>query len=274
MRIFQVDSFADRPFSGNPAGVCLLETPVPDAWMQSVAREMNLSETAFVQLKDREPSGEFGLRWFTPKAEVELCGHGTLATAHILWETGVLRQEDAAVFRTLSGVLVATCNGPEIELDFPTRIPVEADPPEDLTGALGVVPVSIARAEDDYYLVELESEEAVRAASPDFGRLEAVEARGVAITSLSMSDRHDFVSRFFAPAVGVNEDPVTGSAHCALGPFWGERLGKTELVGYQASARGGTVRVRLEGERVRLGGRAVTVLSGQLNACDSAPASG
>ena len=257
--IVQVDAFTNRPFAGNPAAVCILPRPREERWMQDVAREMNLSETAFL---DRREDG-FNLRWFTPAVEVDLCGHATLASAHVLWEEGYLRPEEPAHFHTRSGLLTAERWGTWIELDFPTKPDAPATAPPGLTDALGVTPIYLGRSQFDY-LLEVPSEEIVRAVTPDFARLAGLPVRGVIVTSRSASAEFDFVSRFFAPAVGVNEDPVTGSAHCSLGPYWRARLGKCELVGYQASARGGVVRVRLNGDRVRLGGLAVTVLLGRL----------
>ncbi|HIP87986.1 MAG TPA: PhzF family phenazine biosynthesis protein [Anaerolineales bacterium] len=256
---FQVDAFTDQPFRGNPAAVCLLPGPRDEVWMRDVARETNLSETAFVY---REGEG-FRLRWFTPAVEVDLCGHATLATAHVLWEVGWLAPEEPARFHTRSGLLTARRRGAEVELDFPAlpEEPVDALP--GLSEALGAAAVYVGRSEYDY-LVEVASEEVVRGIKPDFNRLKTLSARGFIVTSRATSEGYDFVSRYFAPSVGVDEDPVTGSAHCCLGPFWGERLGKEEMVGYQASARGGVVRVRLAGERVYIGGRAVTVLEGEL----------
>lgn len=260
----QVDAFTDRPFSGNPAAVVHLERRREDAWLQAVAREMNLSETAFLERRGEE----FGLRWFTPAVEVDLCGHATLASAHVIWEEGILPPDATAKFRTRSGLLTAERRGSEIELDFPADSVTRIEPPADLVRALGNVPASVApsfvgKGRFDH-LVVVDSEEAVRGVRPDFGRLREASARGVIVTALSAAPEFDFVSRFFAPAAGVDEDPVTGSAHCALGPYWGERLGKRDLVGFQASARGGVVKVRLAGERVKLGGRAVTVLRGEI----------
>jgi predicted PhzF superfamily epimerase YddE/YHI9 len=258
--LFQVDAFTDRPFAGNPAAVCLLEEPRDAGWMQAVAREMNLSETAFL-----EPAGEgYGLRWFTPAVEIELCGHGTLASAHVLWETGTLDPAATARFHTLSGLLTAERRGEWIELDFPARPAVEAPPPAGLLEVFAE-PRFVGRSRYDY-LLELPSEEAVRTAAPDPRRLAALGVRGVIITARATTAPYDFVSRFFAPGSGIDEDPVTGSAHCTLGPYWGPRLGKEELLAYQASARGGVVKVRLVGERVKLGGQAVTVLRGRLAA--------
>jgi PhzF family phenazine biosynthesis protein len=259
IRAFKVDSFTAEPFSGNPAGVCLLTEPRDERWMQAMAREMNLSETAFLL---REGDG-FRLRWFTPAVEVELCGHATLASAHVLWEEGVLAPSETARFATRSGELRASRSGDLIELDFPTKPEHPAEPPENLLEALRVKPLYLGRNVFDYLLL-LDSEEAVRAVSPDFALLRSVTVRGVIVTAPSARPEFDFVSRFFAPAVGVDEDPVTGSAHCCLGPFWAARLGKSDLVGHQVSARGGVVNVRVAGDRVFLGGRAVTVLRGEL----------
>jgi predicted PhzF superfamily epimerase YddE/YHI9 len=232
--MYVVDAFADGPFAGNPAAVCLLERPADEGWMQSVAAEMNLSETAFLVPE----SDGYRLRWFTPTVEVALCGHATLASAHILWETARLPAGSPARFQTRSGALTATRAGDEIVLDFPA-VPVEpCAPPDGLIDALGAAPRSVARNRMDM-LVELDSESAVRGLRPDFGRLAAGAVRGVLVT-------------------------VTGSAHCALGPFWAKRLGKNDLVGRQVSRRGGTVRVSVRSDRVQLAGRAVTVLRGEL----------
>lgn len=264
--LYQVDAFADRPFAGNPAAVCLLPEPRDAGWMQDVAREMNLSETAFLHAQD----GGWGLRWFTPAIEVELCGHATLASAHVLWETGRLAAGETARFHTLSGLLTADQRAYQgdqgdnwIELDFPARSATEADSPEGLVEVLGSPPVFVGKSRYDY-LVELGSEEAVRSCAPDPRRLASLPVRGVIITARAASGPFDVVSRFFAPGSGVDEDPVTGSAHCTLGPYWAPRLGKEEILAYQASARGGVVRVRVEGERVKLGGQAVTILAGRL----------
>ncbi|HEV7786879.1 MAG TPA: PhzF family phenazine biosynthesis protein, partial [Thermoanaerobaculia bacterium] len=257
--LYQVDAFADRAFAGNPAAVCLLPEPRDAEWMQSVAREMNLSETAFLHPQD----GGWSLRWFTPAIEVELCGHATLASAHVLWQSGRLPAGETARFHTLSGVLTAEQQGDWIELDFPARTAPEAEPPAGLVDLLGATPVFVGKSRYDY-LLELPSEAAVRAAAPDPRRLAALPVRGVIVTARAAAGPYDIVSRFFAPASGVDEDPVTGSAHCTLGPYWAQRLGKTELLAYQASARGGEVRVRVRGERVLLGGRAVTVVRGEV----------
>jgi PhzF family phenazine biosynthesis protein len=261
--IFTVDAFTERPFSGNPAAVCLLESERDAAWLQTLAGEMNLSETAFLL-----PRGEaWDLRWFTPKAEVALCGHATLASAHVLWESGRLAPDAPAQFDTLSGRLTARRGAGTdawIELDFPERREsAHADLPELFT-ALGVKPVYFGKNAYDYF-VEVATAEDVRDLAPDFAALGQLPVRGVIVTARGQAGSgHDFVSRFFAPGVGVPEDPVTGSAHCCLAPFWGEKLGKGEMVGYQASPRGGTVRVRRHGDRVILAGRAVTILVGQV----------
>ena len=260
--IYGVDAFTERPFEGNPAAVCLLDVPAEAEWMQAVAREMNLSETAFLVRRGGKEPG-FDLRWFTPTVEMDLCGHATLASAHVLWETGALGSSEAARFHTRSGWLLAERRREWIEMDFPAKPVSEVEAPEGLVEALGVAPRTVARNALDY-LVEVESQQVVERVRPDFARLAAVEARGVIVTSRAASTGWDFVSRFFAPRVGVAEDPVTGSAHCALAPFWGARLGKTEMVGRQLSARGGTIRVRVVGDRVMLGGTAVTIWKGEL----------
>ncbi len=262
--IVQVDAFTDRPFAGNPAAVCVLPGPADEGWMQAVAREMNLAETAFLH---RRPAGDgFALRWFTPTTEVELCGHATLASARVLWEEGHLPPGETARFHTRSGLLTAERRGEWIELDFPAEPPEPAAPPAGLLAALGLA------AGDAWYtgrnrfdwLVEVGAEEIVRELQPDFTALKAIPTRGAIVTAPSAAPGFDFVSRFFAPGAGIDEDPVTGSAHCCLGPFWAARLGKDTLVGRQVSARGGTVRVRPAGDRVILGGQAVTTLRGEL----------
>ena len=258
-KIFQVDAFTDKPFAGNPAAVCILSEVRDTSWMQDVAREMNLPETAFLSRREEG----FALRWFTPTVEVDLCGHATLASAHVLWEEGFLDRREQARFHTRSGLLTADYNRGEVELDFPATPDETVSPPDNLGEALGVIPVYVGRSVYDY-LVEVESEEAVRSLRPDLGLLKTFDVRGTIVTSRSDSPAHDFVSRFFAPGAGIDEDPVTGSAHCCLGPYWSRRLGKKEFVAYQASERGGTVRVRLVGDRVGLGGRAITVLRGLL----------
>jgi len=260
MQLFQIDAFADVPFTGNPAAVCLLGDRDPAAiWMQQVAAEMNLSETAFV----RRQGDDWSLRWFTPAVEVALCGHATLASAHALLEEGLLMSGGTARFLTMSGVLTATHRGDLIEMDFPAKVAVPVVPIDGLLDGLRANAVHVARNEFDY-LVEVETEAELRALRPDHAALRRLEARGVIVTSRASTPGFDFVSRFFAPGSGVDEDPVTGSAHCALGPYWAERLGKKEFVAFQASARGGVVHVRFQGDRVGLAGRAQTVLRGEL----------
>jgi PhzF family phenazine biosynthesis protein len=254
-----VDAFADEPFTGNPAAVCVLSEPANERWMQLVAREMNLSETAFLH-----PVGRgFRLRWFTPTLEVDLCGHATLASAHVLWGSGRLPVTDQAYFETRSGVLTAHREGDQIVLDFPALLTAECEPFTGLLDAIGAPARYVGRNAFDI-VIELESEAAVRNLRPDFERLAAFPVRGILVTSRSEDPAFDFVSRFFAPAFGIREDPVTGSAHCCLGPYWGERLGKRDLVGFQASTRGGRVQVGVRGDRVRLGGRAITTVRGTL----------
>ncbi|MDO8446553.1 MAG: PhzF family phenazine biosynthesis protein [Deltaproteobacteria bacterium] len=257
--IFQVDAFTNRPFSGNPAAVCILSESKDELWMQDVAKEMNLSETAFLK---REGEG-FNLRWFTPTVEVDLCGHATLASAHILWDEGYLRPDQQVKFYTRSGILTAERNGEWIALDFPSEPEEEADAPSELIKALGITPIYVGKNRFDY-LVEVDSEETVRDLKPDFPYLAKVDTRGIIVTSRSSAKGYDFVSRFFAPRVGINEDPVTGSAHCCLAPFWKSRLKKDEFTAYQASSRGGEVRVRVNKDRVYLCGQALTVLRGEL----------
>ncbi|HEU0299256.1 MAG TPA: PhzF family phenazine biosynthesis protein [Longimicrobium sp.] len=257
--VIQVDAFADRPFSGNPAAVCIMDAPADEGWMQSVAAEMNLSATAFLH---PEKDG-WSLRWFTPQVEVQLCGHATLASAHVLWEEGRLAADAEARFHTASGVLTAARRGEWISADFPANPDEEIAAPEVLERALGTRPRYVGRSRFDL-LVEVETEDVVRALAPDFGLLAGMEARGVIVTAQGTDERFDFVSRFFAPRVGVPEDPVTGSAHCVLAPFWAKRLQRDEMTAYQASRRGGVVRVRAAGGRVVLAGQAVTVMRGVL----------
>jgi len=261
MRLFQVDAFTENAFAGNPAAVCLLGGPAGARWMQSVASEMNLSETAFLEPR---PAG-YGLRWFTPVAEVGLCGHATLASAHVLYETGLSAPADRVNFETVSGPLAARREDGLLVLDFPARPAAPAPPAPGLLAALGVTsPAWTGQAKDDLMVV-LDREDQVTALRPDITGLAVLGTRGVIVTAPASRPGADFVSRFFAPGVGIAEDPVTGSAHCTLGPYWAERIGRNDLTGYQASARGGTVTVRVEGERVLLVGRAVTVFSGELS---------
>lgn len=257
--LFQVDAFTSKPFLGNPAAVCLLQAEAESAWMQAVAAEMNLSETAFVRRLGRG----YELRWFTPAIEVELCGHATLATAHILSQEGWIKPGETARFRTRSGMLTAVKETSRIVLDFPAAPARPASEPAGLFQALGIPPAELLFNGSDY-LVHLEGDADLTRLQPDFRALKQIKARGVMVTTLSRQAEYDFISRFFGPAAGIDEDPVTGSAHCTLGPFWGERLGKTELRAYQASPRGGEMVVRLRDDRVELAGSAVTVLRGQL----------
>jgi PhzF family phenazine biosynthesis protein len=260
--LFHVDAFASGPFTGNPAAVCLLDSPADPAWMQAVAAEMNLSETAFLhELDGKGEVGRFELRWFTPTVEVDLCGHATLASAHVLWEAGRLPSEVRAHFETRSGVLTAARAGDDVELDFPADPVTPTDPDPGLLDALGVED-AVASSGRIGWLLELADEAAVRAVRPDFTRLAAFDL--AVLTARADAPAYDFVSRCFGPKFGIDEDPVTGSAHCALGPYWAERLADTELTGYQASARGGMVHVRVDGDRTVLGGRAVTVTRGEL----------
>lgn len=259
-QLFQVDAFTRQPFAGNPAAVCLLEQPASEAWMQQVAAEMNLAETAFVQ---ETGIGRFHLRWFTPTVEVELCGHATLATSHVLWQSGRVPAEHPCVYDTLSGQLTATRQGELIELDFPAAPTQAQQPPSELSEGLGVTPVFSGLSTWDW-LVELESAAAVRGIRPDFEQLHALGVRGVIVTAADESAQFDFVSRFFAPGAGIDEDPVTGSAHCALGPYWQGKTGKREFSAFQASSRGGHLQLVVKGDRVLLRGQAVTVFNGQL----------
>ncbi|MCL5735590.1 MAG: PhzF family phenazine biosynthesis protein [Actinobacteria bacterium] len=278
--VYIVDAFSDRPFSGNPAGVCILAKAATERWMQALAGEINLSETAFL-VPTAQTQKTFSLRWFTPAAEVELCGHATLASAHILWETGMLGPTEVARFQTLSGLLTASRTGDWIEMDFPATPPQQTPAPSGLSEALGLAddPSFVGLTRFDFFL-EVAGESTVRRLSPKFDQLRRLGARGFIVTSRADPDRgpggvpgkgssgqtqdYDFVSRFFAPGVGVNEDPVTGSAHCALAPYWSHKLGKAELVAFQASARGGVVRVTPADDRVLIAGQAVTTMRDEL----------
>ena len=258
-RITQVDAFADAPFRGNPAAVCILPGPADEDWMQNVAAEMNLSETAFLH-----PAQDgYQLRWFTPMAEVDLCGHATLASAHVLWEEDFIPRDATARFHTRSGLLTVSKQDTGLEMNFPAEPAQPADAPTRLADALGAEVKWVGRNRFDY-LVELPSERVVRDLTPDFSALRKVATRGIIVTAVSETGDYDYVARFFGPALGIDEDPVTGSAHCCLAPFWAERLGRDALVGFQASARGGTVWVRMEGDRVMLTGQAVTTMRGEL----------
>jgi PhzF family phenazine biosynthesis protein len=257
--LFIVDAFAEKPFTGNPAAVCPLDGPAEESWMQSVAAEMNLSETAFLWPE----ADAFRLRWFTPAVEVALCGHATLASAHVLWETGRLAKGVMARFQTQSGLLTAEQVADGIQLDFPAKRLEAVAPPPGLLEALGTSASYVGKNAFDYF-VEVDSEHALHSLTPDFARLKTFPVRGVIVTAKADEPRFGFVSRFFAPSAGVNEDPVTGSAHCALAPYWSAKLHKLELVGYQASARGGIVRVKVAGDRVLMSGGACTVVRGEL----------
>ena len=259
--LLQIDAFASGPFTGNPAAVCFLDRMRDDAWMQNVAVEMNLSETAFLLPEDNG----YRLRWFTPAIEVDLCGHATLASAHALWVTGRLAADADARFHTRSGLLTCRRRGKSIEMSFPATPVREAPPPAGLVEALGAKPVWTGMSPFDV-LCEFDTEERVRALKPDYRQLSEVGVRGVMATAASDGAPYDFVSRFFAPGSGIDEDPVTGSAHCALTPYWAAKLGKSEMKAYQGLKRGGEVDVRLKGDRVVLAGRAVTVLEGELRA--------
>ena len=252
-----VAAFTDTPFRGNPAAVCLLPGPAEEIWMNLVAREMNLSATAFLHPMD----GGFSLRWFTPTTEVKLCGHATLASAFVLWDTGVLEHDSPARFETQSGWLTCIRDGDWIAMDFPARPCAPCDAPTGLAEALGCEPIFCGVNGMDF-LVEVPDERDVRALRPNFSMLASLPARGIIVTSRSEQLGFDFVSRFFAPAAGIDEDPVTGSAHCALGPYWQARLGKTEFTAFQASERGGVVKLSVQPDRVILRGCGVMLKKG------------
>ncbi len=259
MRLLQIDAFTSEPFKGNPAAVCFMDGARDDRWMANVAAEMNLAETAFLSRRD----DGWNLRWFTPAVEVDLCGHATLASAHAIWSENV--SSDAVLrFHTKSGVLTAARDGDFIELDFPAKRDEAIAAPAGLLDALGIDNATYVGRNQFDYIVELPSEMELRNLKPDHSVLRQLPVRGVIVTSRADKGAYDFVSRFFAPAVGVDEDPVTGSAHCCLTPFWAQRLGKNEMNAFQASPRGGAVRVRLVGDRVKLAGHAVTVFRGEL----------
>ncbi|MCA9508213.1 MAG: PhzF family phenazine biosynthesis protein [Myxococcales bacterium] len=253
--VFQVDSFSSVPFKGNPAGVCVLNEPANEKWMQDIAMEMNLSETAFLW-----PQGnKYGLRWFTPSVEVNLCGHATLAAAHILWEQKYLSENETAKFITKSGLLSASKRGEKIYLDFPSQPPTQCLPPLLLTEAFDEKIVFCGNNHQNDFLLEFESEALVRNFKPKFDVLKKLAIRGLIVTAQSFNKDYDFVSRFFACGVGVDEDPVTGSTHCALAPYWSKKLASNNLVAFQASKRGGVVGCELKGDRVILSGAALTI---------------
>jgi PhzF family phenazine biosynthesis protein len=264
LQLFQVDAFTHELFKGNPAAVCLLAQPMPETWMLALAQEMNLSETAFVLPQD----GGFSLRWFTPKVEVNLCGHATLASAHVLFENGLVPEGEPARFFTRSGELLARRIPDGIELDFPAQPPQPTPPPpQAFWEALGVSQPLNVVSFGNKYLIEVASETEVRALQPDFAAmLRATDYEACVTARADAASGYDFVSRFFAPIMGINEDPVTGSAHTMLGPYWAAKLGKTDLRTYQASARGGSLGVRVTPQRVYLSGQAVTVFKGKLAA--------
>ncbi|HEV7428454.1 MAG TPA: PhzF family phenazine biosynthesis protein [Thermoanaerobaculia bacterium] len=258
MKLLQIDAFTSDAFKGNPAAVLFMDGARDDQWMANVAAEMNLAETAFLTPNNRD----WDLRWFTPAVEVDLCGHATLASAHAIWSENI--SSDALLrFHTRSGVLTAKHDGDMIELDFPAKRDESIAAPAGLLDALGVSSAAYVGRNQFDYIVELPSEAEVRALKPDHGVLRQLPVRGVIVTSRGTGE-YDFISRFFAPGSGVDEDPVTGSSHCCLTPYWAERLGKSEMHAYQASPRGGSIRVRLDGDRVKLAGHAVTVLRGEL----------
>lgn len=257
--IHQIDAFTDTAFGGNPAAVCLLDGPAETEWMQDVAREMNLSETAFVVRGDKD---DWSLRWFTPGAEVDLCGHATLASAHFLWSLAILDQDAPARFQTRSGLLTCVREDDWIVMDFPALPTEPTVEPDGLADALGMKPTAVWQSTWDI-VVEFSSAQAIRYLDPDFPALLPFAERGVLATAPGDAP-YDFVSRFFAPVHRIDEDPVTGSTHCILTPFWGDRLGKTQMLAHQASRRGGVLRVETNGDRVLLGGKAVTVMTGTL----------
>ena len=260
IRIVQVDAFTPTPFGGNPAAVCILPSAPAEQWMRDVAREMNLSETAFLTPEN----GGYRLRWLTPAVEVDLCGHATLASAHVLWQDGHLPEDRQARFYTRSGLLTADRRGEWIEMDFPAKIATACEAPPQLLPALGVVSARFVGRNAFDYFVEVDSEAALRSLAPDHSTLRKLPVRGIIATARGETPGFDFVSRFFAPGSGIDEDPVTGSAHTALAPYWAGLLGKAEMVGFQASSRGGVVKVRVNGDRVILGGQAVTVMTADL----------
>lgn len=258
-KLYQVDAFTEEPFMGNPAAVCLLNGPESPAWMQSLAMEMNLSETAFLLPED----GAWRLRWFTPKTEVQLCGHATLASAMVLFTTQPEMREEILRFNTLSGELRARWVGGKIALDFPAMDPQPAAIDPEVESALGVSLKKAVHA-GDYFLYEAEDDPAVRGLSPDFSALVNCSTPELIVTARSANPDFDFISRFFAPRLGINEDPVTGSAHCLLGPYWAEKLNRRTFKAFQASARGGVLRVQLKGDRVELIGAAAFIFEGDL----------
>ncbi|MGI9553288.1 MAG: PhzF family phenazine biosynthesis protein [Thermodesulfobacteriota bacterium] len=259
MIYYIVDAFTETAFKGNPAAVCILNKPIPDDLMQNIASEFNLSETAYL-LKQ---SNNYRLRWFSPTTEVDLCGHATLASAHFLWENGMLNHNQDAEFSTNSGIITARKINDDIEMDFPVEEAYETQCPAAIIDGLNIKPEYVAKNRFDY-LVEVENEDIVKQLEPNIEVVKNIDCRGVIVTSLTQNSKFDFVSRFFAPRFGIPEDPVTGSAHCALGPYWSKKTGKSRLIGFQASQRGGVVKVEVTKENVKLGGKAVTVATGEL----------
>lgn len=259
LKIYQVDAFTDAKFKGNPACVCILSKPADEQWMQNVAMEMNLSETAFLH----KQLNAYNLRWFTPALEVDLCGHATLASSHVLWEIGKVKPNEMIRFSTKSGQLTAQKKKDIIEMDFPATPVSDSDSEPDVVKALHVIPRYFGKTRFDCF-IELETEKEVRALNPDFKTLKELGVRGVIVTARATTKGFDFVSRFFAPGSGINEDPVTGSAHCALGPYWQNKFKKNEFIAYQASKRGGIIHVRVGDKRVFIGGKAVTMMTGEL----------
>ncbi len=259
--IFQVDAFTDNPFAGNPAAVCVSDAPLNEVLMQQIATEMNLSETAFLYPLDA--AGNYSLRWFTPVAEIDLCGHATLASAHILWTEGYLSPEITARFQTKSGELLASRNGELIQMNFPAQPVHDAPISPALVAALNHADIVHGARNEVNYLVELRSHQAVKTLTPDLDKIAKLPYQGVIVTSAGESP-YDFVSRYFVPAMGIPEDPVTGSSHCSLGPYWQAKLGKDKMLAYQASERGGVLHVECTLERIYISGQAVTVLQGEL----------
>lgn len=263
--IFTVDAFTAKPFAGNPAAVIILNEPIKESIMQSIADEINLAETAFV-MKEKDNPG-FSLRWMTPVMEVDLCGHATLATSHVLWQQGICSESEPILYHTRSGELTAVKRNEKIELNFPAIPQKQIKYPPELIAAIGgVLPKYVGMTKWNY-IIELENEDAVRNLKPDYNVMLGLPGWGTIITAKADEgnpDGFDFISRFFAPEKGIQEDPVTGSAHCALAPYWAGRLGKTDFKAYQASPRGGVLGVRVEGDRIYLTGNAVSVISGEI----------
>lgn len=253
MRVYHVNSFTDKFFKGNPAGVCILEEATDTQRMQNIAMEMNLSETAFFY---KEGNG-FNLRWFTPESEVDLCGHATLASAHILWETGICKEENIE-FYTQSGTLYAKRENKYIVLDFPKEEDSQVDTPREIKDSLNVPIIYTGKNRMDF-IVEVENGDIVSSLEPDFAIMKKLDARGIIVTGQSTDSKNDFISRFFAPREGISEDPVTGSAYCCLAPYWERKLGKSTLSAYQASKRGGNVKMTVNNNRVYISGKAITV---------------